>query len=88
MGNLFPKTKTNGISPRGKVSCLNREPKKPKVDRNFKRKVSTNDKGFESWNKAKSKLIDEEFNKRRRTFACINCGEIGHKLGECPKPKP
>jgi hypothetical protein len=54
-----------------------------------KRKVAfEKDKSFESWNKAKGKLTDDEYNKRRRTNACINCGEVGHKFSDCPKPKP
>ena len=53
-----------------------------------KRKVSFTEKPFESWNKAKSKLTEEEYNKRRRTNACINCGDVGHKFSDCPKPKP
>jgi hypothetical protein len=63
---------------------------KAPVDKSGKRKVSfsdTNNKGFDQWNKAKSKLTEEEFNKRRRTFACINCGEVGHKFADCTKPK-
>jgi len=53
-----------------------------------KRKVSFTEKPFESLNKAKSKLTEEEYNKRRKTIACINCGEVGRKFSECPKPKP
>ncbi len=54
-----------------------------------KRKVALEkDKPFESWNKAKDKLTEEEYNKRRRTKACINCGEVGHKFSDCSKPKP
>ncbi len=54
-----------------------------------KRKVAfEKDKPFESWNKAKAKLTEEEYNKRRRTNACINCGEVGHQFSDCPKPKP
>jgi hypothetical protein len=45
-------------------------------------------KGYDSWNKAKAKLTEAEFSKRRRTNACINCGEVGHKFSACPKPKP
>jgi hypothetical protein len=51
-------------------------------------KVAFIDKPFESWNKAKSKLTEEEYNKCRRTNACINCGEGGHKFSDFPKPKP
>ena len=43
---------------------------------------------IESWNKAKSKFTEEEYNKRRRNNACFNGGEVGHKFFECPKPKP
>ncbi len=54
-----------------------------------KRKVAfEKDKSFESWNKAKGKLTDDEYNKRRRTNVCINFGEVGHKFSDCPKPKP
>ena len=38
--------------------------------------------------KAKTKLIEDEFNRRRRTNACNNCGEVGHEFSNCPKPKP
>jgi hypothetical protein len=41
-------------------------------------------KNYDSWNKAKTKLTEDEFNKRRRA----NCGEVGHKFSSCPKPKP
>jgi len=50
----------------------------------FKSK-STN---YDSWNKTKDKLTADEYNKRRRLNACINCGEVGHIFFECPKPKP
>ncbi len=54
-----------------------------------KRKVAfEKDKFFDSRNKAKGKLTDDEYNKRRITNACINCGEEGHKFSDCPKPKP
>ena len=39
-------------------------------------------------NKAKDKLTADEYNKRRRTSACINFGEVGHKFSDCSKPKP
>ena len=55
---------------------------------NSERKIAFTDKPFESRNKAKSKFTEEEYNKRRRTNAFINCGEVGHKFSECPKPKP
>jgi hypothetical protein len=58
------------------------------IDKGSKRKVSFTEKPYEAWNKAKSKLTEEEYNKRRRTNACINCGEVGHKFSDCPKPKP
>ncbi len=41
-------------------------------------RIISNSKGYDSWNKAKAKLTADEYNKRRRTNACINCGEIGH----------
>ncbi len=54
-----------------------------------KRKVAfEKDKAFESLNKDKGKLTDDEYNKRHRTNACINCVEVGHKFSDCPKPKP
>ncbi len=62
--------------------------KSPGIDKNSKRKLNFTDKLFQSWNKAKSKLTEEEYNKRRRTNAHINCGEVEHKFFECPKPKP
>jgi hypothetical protein len=51
-------------------------------------KAASGSKSYDSWNKARSKLTDDEFNKRRRTNACINCGEVGHKFSNCPKPNP
>ncbi len=61
---------------------------KPSISgKHVKRKRSTSDsKGYDSWNKAKAKLNADEYNKRRRTNGCINCGEIGHKFSDCPKP--
>jgi hypothetical protein len=58
------------------------------IDKGSRRKVFFTEKPFESWNTAKSKLTEEEYNKRRRTMALINCGEVGHKFSECPKPNP
>ena len=51
-------------------------------------KATSCPKSYDSWNKANAKIIEDEFNKRRRTNACINCGEVGHKFSNCPKPKP
>jgi len=51
-------------------------------------KATSGSKSYHSWNKAKAKLTKDEFNKRRRTNACINCGEVGHKYSNCLKPKP
>jgi hypothetical protein len=54
-----------------------------------KRKVGfEKEKPFEFWNKTKGKLTEEEYNKHRRTNACIHCGKVGHKFSDCPKPKP
>ena len=33
-------------------------------------------------------LTENEFNKRRRTNACIHCGEVGQKYSNCLKPEP
>jgi hypothetical protein len=55
---------------------------------NLKREKSDTERNFESWNRAKKRLSTNEYNKRRKTNACINCGEVGHKFSECPKPKP
>jgi hypothetical protein len=41
-------------------------------------RYTSGSKSHDSWSKAKVKLIDDEFNKRRRTNACINCAEAGH----------
>ena len=43
---------------------------------------------YDSWDKAKDKLIADENNKHRWTNACINCGEVSHKFSDYPKPKP
>ena len=48
-------------------------------------KATSGSKSRDSWNKAKAKLTEDEFNKRRRTNACINCGEVGHKFLRCPQ---
>jgi len=36
----------------------------------------------------RQKIIEDELHKRRQTNACINCGEVGHKFSNVPKPKP
>jgi hypothetical protein len=51
-------------------------------------KATSGSKSYDLWNKAKAKLTQDEFNKRRRTNACINCGEVGLKFSNCPKPTP
>jgi hypothetical protein len=80
-------SKTSKWSPKGSAST--EWSKGKSADPKGKRKVAfEKDKSFESWNKAKGKLTDDEYNKRRRTNACINCGEVGHKFSDCPKPKP
>jgi hypothetical protein len=58
------------------------------IDTISKRKVAFTNKPFESWNKAKSKLTGEEYNKHRITNSCINCGNAGHKFSGFTKPKP
>ena len=50
-------------------------------------KTALGSKNYDSWNNAKAKLTNDEFNKRRRTNACINCGEVGNKFSNCSKPK-
>ena len=49
---------------------------------------ASSSKSYESWNKAKDKLTADEEYRRRRTNACINCGEVGHKSSDSPKPRP
>jgi len=44
-------------------------------------------KNYDSWSKAKDKLNADEYNKCRRTNACIKCGEVGHIFSDCPKPE-
>jgi len=51
-------------------------------------KATSSSKSYDSWDKAKAKLTEDDFNKRRRYNACINCGEVGHKFSNCPKAKP
>ena len=53
-----------------------------------KRERNDNGKNYDSWNKAKKRLTTDEFNRRRNTGACMNCGEVGHVFKDCPKPKP
>ena len=48
-------------------------------------KVALGSKSYDSWNKAKAKLTEYMFNKRRRTTACANCGEVGHNFANIPK---
>jgi len=80
-------SKTSKWSPKGSAST--EWSKGKSADPKGKRKFAfEKDKSFEFWNKAKGKLTDDEYNKRRRTNACINCGEVGHKFSDCPKPKP
>ena len=58
---------------------------------NGKRKVTFSifsTKETDSWNKARAKLTNEEYYKRRKTKFCINCGEQGHLFADCTKPKP
>ena len=47
-------------------------------------KSGSESKNYDSCNNVKARLVDDEFNKRRRTNACINCGEVGHKFSNCP----
>ena len=57
-------------------------------DTHLKRERSTSGRSYESWSKAKKRLSFEEINKRRNTSAyCMNCGEVGHVINDCPKPK-
>jgi hypothetical protein len=51
-------------------------------------KATSGSKSYDSWNNANAKLTEDEFNKLCRTNACTNCGEVGHKFSNCPKPKP
>ena len=58
-------------------------------EQNVKRERATSgSKSYDSWNKAKVKFNVDEFNKPRRTNACMNCGEVGQKFFDCSKPKP
>jgi hypothetical protein len=65
-------------------------PFKPYIsNQNVKRERNTSSiKNYDSWNKAKNKLADEEFSNRRPTNACMSRGEVGQKFCDCPKPKP
>jgi hypothetical protein len=69
-----------------------KSPSKSQIS-NKKTKISTfglksESKNYDSWNKTKDKLTADEYKKRRRTNACIKCGEFGHTFSDCPKPKP
>ena len=58
-------------------------------DKSIKReRMLCGNKNKDSWNKAKNKLTAEDFNKYRRSTACINCGEVDHTFYDCSKPKP
>jgi hypothetical protein len=57
-------------------------------DTHSNRERSSNYKNYDSWNKAKKRLSIDETNIRRNTCACMNCGEFGHVVNDCPKPKP
>jgi hypothetical protein len=52
------------------------------------RERSDNSKNYDSWNKAKKRLTPNEINRGRNTGACMNCGEVGHVIKDCPKSKP
>ncbi len=62
--------------------------KSTSFNKNMKRERSDSEKNYDSWNKAKKRLTTNEYNRLRKTNACINCGEVGHKFNDCPKPKP
>jgi len=51
-------------------------------DRNAKREgiFSTDNKSFDSWNKAKDKLFANEYINHRRMKAYTNCGEVRNKF--------
>ena len=54
---------------------------------NVKRERGTSgNKNYDSWKKAKNILTAKEFNKLRKTNACINSCEVGRKLSDCLRP--
>ena len=57
-------------------------------NKHVKRERNDNNKNYDTWNKAKKRLTTDEFNRRRNTDSCMNCGEVGHVFKDCPKPKP
>jgi len=82
-------TKSNWGQPKDVKANLKSPVKSCNSDKKIKyEKAASCSKSYDSWNKAKANLTENEFNKRRRANACINCGEIGHKFFNCPKPKP
>ncbi len=62
--------------------------KSTSFNRNMKWEKGGSEKNYDSWNKAKKPLTVNEYTRRRSNDACINCGEVGHKFSDCPKPKP
>ncbi len=48
-----------------------------------KRERNGNGKNYDSWNKTKKRLTIDEFNHRRNTCACMNCGEVA--MAMCSK---
>jgi hypothetical protein len=40
------------------------------------KKATSGSRIYDSWNNAKAKFIEDDFNKRRRTNACINCASL------------
>ena len=84
----IPKTMGSWERPKDAKADFKGSSKSTTFDKHSKRKRSTNNKNYDSWNKAKKRLSTNEIQRRRNTSACMNCGEVGHVFNECPKPNP
>ncbi len=86
------KDASNSKGPCGQSKYAKADSKGPSkstsFNKNMKRAKSGSDKNYDFWNRAKKGMYADEFNRRLDNNACINCGEVGHRFHDCPKPKP
>ncbi len=85
---VIPNTMKSWGRPKDVKSDFKGSSKSATFDKHFKRERRANSKNSDSWNKAKKRLTTDEINRRRNTCTCMNNGEIGHMINDCPKPKP
>ncbi len=90
-GSSGQKDASSSKGPWGQSKDAKADLKVPSKSTPFKkmnREQSGSVRNYDSKNLAKKRLSADEFNRRRKTNACINCGEVGHRFKDCPKPKP